>query len=124
MGIHPTGSTASSPTSTSTTSATELSEHFSTVLPTACLDAGVEFWRVSMLIDCDTCAVRDVSCGDCVMTVLLGPRSGSVELDSAEQRALGMLAGGGLLPPLRLVPATIKDPMRRGESQVPDLKAG
>jgi hypothetical protein len=77
-----------------------------------------------MLIDCDTCAVRDVSCGDCVMTVLLGPRSGSVELDSAEQRALGMLAGGGLLPPLRLVPATIKDPMRRGESQVPDLKAG
>jgi hypothetical protein len=56
-----------------------------------------------MLIDCDTCAVRDIACGDCVMTVLLGPRDGSVELDSAEQDALGALAGGGLLPPLRLV---------------------
>jgi hypothetical protein len=57
-----------------------------------------------MLIDCDTCAVRDVHCGDCVMTVLLGGRDGSVELDSAEQAALGALASGGLLPPLRLVP--------------------
>jgi hypothetical protein len=56
-----------------------------------------------MIIDCDTCAVRDLACGDCVMTVLLGPRPGSVELDSAEQQALGALAGGGLLPPLRLV---------------------
>jgi hypothetical protein len=37
------------------------------------------------------------------MTVLLGQRDGSVELDSAEQDALGALAGGGLLPPLRLV---------------------
>ncbi|MGX7680463.1 hypothetical protein ACSMXN_16355 [Jatrophihabitans sp. DSM 45814] len=59
-----------------------------------------------MLIDCDTCAVRDIACGDCVMTVLLGPRQGSVELDGPEQNALGALAGAGLLPPLRLVPTT------------------
>jgi hypothetical protein len=57
-----------------------------------------------MLIDCDTCAVRDIHCGDCVMTVLLGSQGGSVELDSAEQEALGALASGGLLPTLRLVP--------------------
>jgi hypothetical protein len=57
-----------------------------------------------MLIDCDTCAVRDLACGDCVVSVLLGPHRGAVELDSAEQDALGALAGGGLLPPLRLVP--------------------
>ena len=25
-----------------------------------------------MLIDCDSCAVRDLQCGDCVVTVLLG----------------------------------------------------
>jgi len=56
-----------------------------------------------MIIDCDTCAVRDVACGDCVMSVLLGPRTDSVELDSAEQTAIGALIGGGLLPPLRLV---------------------
>jgi hypothetical protein len=59
-----------------------------------------------MLIDCDTCAVRDIHCGDCVMTVLLGPREDVIELDSAEEQALGALAGGGLLPPLRLVPTS------------------
>jgi hypothetical protein len=57
-----------------------------------------------MLIDCDSCAARDLACGDCVVNVLLGPRSSGIELDSAEQDALGALASGGLLPPLRLVP--------------------
>ncbi len=57
-----------------------------------------------MLIDCDSCAARDIACGDCVVAVLLGPRANSVELDSAEQDALGAFASGGLLPPLRLVP--------------------
>ena len=63
-----------------------------------------------MLIDCDTCAVRDVQCGDCVVAVLLGRSRGPVELDSCEQRALGALAGGGLLPPLRLVPTAEPPP--------------
>lgn len=58
-----------------------------------------------MLIDCDSCAVRDLACGDCVVSAILGREAGGVELDSAEQQALGALAGGGLLPPLRLVPA-------------------
>jgi hypothetical protein len=57
-----------------------------------------------MLIDCDTCAARDIACGDCVVAVLLGPRAGAIELDSAEQDALDAFASGGLLPPLRLVP--------------------
>lgn len=57
-----------------------------------------------MEIDCDSCAARDIHCGDCVVAVLLGPRAGAVELDSAEQDALGVFASGGLLPPLRLVP--------------------
>jgi hypothetical protein len=58
-----------------------------------------------MLIDCDTCAARDIACGDCVVAVLLGPRTRGIELDSAEQHALDAFASGGLLPPLRLVPA-------------------
>ena len=78
-----------------------------------------------MIIDCGTCAVRDLACGDCVVSVLLGPpgagsasgdpvpvpvRSGAalgggpVELDGPELAALQALAGSGLVPPLRLVP--------------------
>ena len=57
-----------------------------------------------MLIDCDGCAVRDLACGDCVVTVLLGPPSGVVEVDDGERRALEVLADSGLVPRLRLVP--------------------
>ncbi|WP_233153326.1 hypothetical protein [Kineosporia sp. R_H_3] len=81
-----------------------------------------------MLIDCDTCVVRGPACGDCVVTVLLGfpvfgrqgPDDGpgvpegvdvgdtvaaeALDLDQAEQAAIAVLAGSGLVPPLRLVP--------------------
>lgn len=80
-----------------------------------------------MLIDCESCEVRDVACDDCVVTVLLGPTrltAGTpsyagvvtltlpgagfeprdpVELDEAERAALAVLADSGLVPPLRLV---------------------
>jgi hypothetical protein len=66
-----------------------------------------------MLIDCDACAVRGPACGDCVVTVLLGapparrPDDGiGIDLDGSEQAAIAVLAGSGLIPPLRLVPAT------------------
>lgn len=69
-----------------------------------------------MLIDCDTCLGRDVHCGDCVVTVLLGmpaARAGlghlepaqDMDFDVQERIALGVLADGGLVPPLRLAPA-------------------
>jgi len=57
-----------------------------------------------MLIDCDSCAVRDLACGDCVVTVLLGAPPEGVDLDPADRRALEALADGGLIPRLRLVP--------------------
>jgi hypothetical protein len=57
----------------------------------------------AVLIDCDDCAVRDLQCGDCVMTVLLG-EPGVYEVDPSEQLALQALADGGLLPELRMVP--------------------
>ncbi len=53
-------------------------------------------------VDCDSCAVRGLACGECVISVLLGP-PGDVDLDSDEQAALAALAGSGLVPPLRLV---------------------
>lgn len=57
-------------------------------------------------IDCASCDVRGLACGDCVVTVLLGtPPSW---LDDEDQRALGVLAESGLIPPLRLV--TSADP--------------
>ncbi len=75
-----------------------------------------------MLIDCDTCAVRDLQCGDCVMTVLLrphgadqGPASGVYDVDDVEARALDALAEGGLVPRLRLVPL---GPPRRAPGDV------
>ena len=60
-----------------------------------------------MLIDCDGCAVRDLACGDCVVTVLLGAPPGGVEVDEGERRALDVLADSGLVPRLRLVPLAV-----------------
>ncbi len=56
-----------------------------------------------MIIDCDGCGVRGDACGDCVVAVLLGAPP---DLQADEQRALGVLAEAGLVPPLRLVAGT------------------
>lgn len=55
------------------------------------------------VIDCDRCTMRGIGCGDCVVTVLLGGPPYGVELDEVEERALGVLADAGLVPPLRMV---------------------
>ncbi len=61
-----------------------------------------------MIIDCQSCEVREIHCADCVVTALLGhePMVGdsSVDLDYAEQVALSVLAESGLVSPLRLIP--------------------
>jgi hypothetical protein len=57
---------------------------------------------MSVEIDCDTCVVRGLACGDCVVTVLMGPPP-EVGFDEDEARALEVLAGSGLVPPLRMV---------------------
>ncbi|RHA40292.1 hypothetical protein [Cellulomonas rhizosphaerae] len=70
-----------------------------------------------MIIDCESCTARPVACGDCVMTFLAigSPRAPVVasdgiepdliDLDVAEQHAIGVLAASGLVPPLRMDPA-------------------
>lgn len=62
-------------------------------------------------VNCDTCVARGPTCGDCLMTVLLGAPPEGVDLDADEQAALAALADSGLVPPLRLVPGA-----RRGRS--------
>ncbi len=64
--------------------------------------APVTVASMSTRIDCDTCEVRGLHCHDCVVTVLLGPPP-ELTIDDDEQRALDVLAAGGLVPPLRLV---------------------
>jgi hypothetical protein len=54
-------------------------------------------------VDCGTCRARGSACTDCVISVLLGPMTGDVQLDDQEQAALAAMADSGLLPPLRLV---------------------
>jgi hypothetical protein len=68
--------------------------------------------ELGVLIDCETCEVRGHACADCVVTVLLGAPPEGVELDAEEARALEVLAGSGLVPPLRLVPGR-RDDRRR-----------
>lgn len=57
---------------------------------------------MSMHIDCDTCVVRGLACRDCVVTALLGPPP-ELGFGDEERRALEVLAGSGLVPPLRMV---------------------
>jgi hypothetical protein len=67
-----------------------------------------------VLIDCDGCAVRDLQCDDCVVTVLLGAPPGPLEVDDGERRALAALADSGLVPRLRMVPLGLPEvPPRR-----------
>ena len=54
-----------------------------------------------MIIDCDSCEMRNIACDDCVVTALLAiPPQG--ELADDEAGALRVLADSGLVPPLRM----------------------
>ncbi len=56
-----------------------------------------------MLIDCQTCPVRDVHCADCMVTALTAIPVGAPDattglpLDRAERRAVSILLGAGLV---------------------------
>ncbi len=57
---------------------------------------------MSLIIDCDSCVMRDLACHDCAVTVLLGPLP-DAELDNDSVEAIEALAHSGLVPPLRMV---------------------
>jgi hypothetical protein len=67
-----------------------------------------------MIIDCASCVGRPTECGDCVVTVVLGQHPGGLDLDVEERTAMAVLAGGGLVPPLRLMPISVVEPAAAG----------
>jgi len=63
-----------------------------------------------MNIDCEQCTAAPRACGDCVVSVILGPpescgASGASFAVIADEHvaAMAVLAQGGLIPPLRLI---------------------
>jgi hypothetical protein len=50
-----------------------------------------------MIVDCMTCPVRGQRCDDCVVTVLLASGSAELALDAAENRAVSIFVGVGLV---------------------------
>jgi len=62
----------------------------------------VRFTLWNMIIDCDTCTMRDLACSDCVVSVLLTiSERPSNEISNAEVSAISALSQKGLVPPLR-----------------------
>ena len=57
-----------------------------------------------MIIDCSQCVRRDIACGDCVVGHFLELEAPErIGLGAAEVRALSVLEGAGLVPPLQLL---------------------
>lgn len=67
-----------------------------------------------MKISCNDCAMyRTSHCDDCLVTALLHPPEGDVEIDEGLDPSLDALAGAGLIPVLRFRPKDGSD--RAGE---------
>jgi hypothetical protein len=78
-----------------------------------------------MIIDCDSCVMRQIACGDCVVSVLLDikPAPGkNAELSNADKAAINNLSSVGLVPPLRFVPDSPKQ--KREENWLNHEKSG
>ena len=60
----------------------------------------------SITIECDGCVGRaHDACGDCVVSFILGREpDDAVIIDVEEARAVRLLSGAGLVPPLRFDP--------------------
>jgi len=60
-----------------------------------------------MIIDCESCIMRDIACKDCVVSVLISSRvsqgQASSELGVEEARVIDLLSSRGMIPPLRYV---------------------
>ena len=58
-----------------------------------------------MLLDCDSCVMRDTdACDDCIVTYLLDRPEGAVIIDVEAERALRTIADAGLAPGSRYRP--------------------
>jgi len=59
-----------------------------------------------MIITCDSCAVRDIGCNDCVLTYLLStpkkdPIAQICEIPDSTAEAIDLLSSRGIVRPLR-----------------------
>jgi hypothetical protein len=57
-----------------------------------------------MIIKCETCAVRDIGCGDCVLTFFLEKKqdqSAHCEIPDRTAEAIDLLSSRGIIRPLR-----------------------
>lgn len=52
----------------------------------------------SMIIDCDTCLMRNIACQDCVVTSFLAPPE---DVSDGTVAAIGLLSSRGIVPPIR-----------------------
>ena len=60
-----------------------------------------------MRIECTNCEMyRSTHCDDCLVTALLHPPDGVVEIDDELEGSLETLSGAGLIPVLRFRPRT------------------
>jgi hypothetical protein len=50
-----------------------------------------------VIIDCQSCPVRDLHCSDCMVTALLAPASAELPLDGAERAAVTWFVEAGLV---------------------------
>jgi hypothetical protein len=59
-----------------------------------------------MIIDCDSCEMRNIACDDCVVSVLLAAppaaEHSGIEWGDEESGAVRALANSGLVPPIRM----------------------
>ena len=55
----------------------------------------------NMIIDCDSCSLRDLACKDCVVTFFLNKAEESVALTTQTTDAIELLSSRGIVPPLR-----------------------
>ncbi|CAN5663575.1 hypothetical protein BH24ACT26_BH24ACT26_01740 [soil metagenome] len=68
-----------------------------------------------MRIDCTDCAMYGSDhCHDCLVTALLHPPTGPVDIDAELDPPLEALAGAGLIPALKFRP---RDTAERGHPQ-------
>lgn len=74
-----------------------------------------------MTIECGRCEMRGIGCRDCALAVI--ESQNVTECLTEEQvRALRVLADAGLVPPLRLSPASMAAPTW-ASSVIPEVKA-
>jgi hypothetical protein len=61
-------------------------------------DVSGGFYGFVMIIDCDSCVMREIACKDCVVSVFISsPRN----LDDENAGVIDLLASRGMVPPLR-----------------------